>query len=182
MALFYYTLYYFFARHLPVSYKPYAFGAKRIRYWVCRHLFAKCGKSVNVEHGADFGSGRDIVIGDNSGLGINCVVRKAIIGDNVMMGPDVFFVTRNHRFESLERPMIEQGFAEKGPTIIGDDVWIGARAIILPGIRVGSGAIIGAGAVVTKDVPDYAIIAGNPARLVRYRGQVRHEGPPPSES
>lgn len=169
MRVFYYVLYYFFARYLPVSYRPYAFGAKRVRYWACSHLFAKCGKNVNVEHGADFGSGRDIEVGDNSGIGINCVVRKAVIGNNVMMGPEVYFVGRNHRFDSLEKPMDEQGYLEAEPPVVGDDVWIGTRAIILPGIKIGRGAVIGAGAVVTKDVPEYAIVGGNPAKVIRYR-------------
>jgi acetyltransferase-like isoleucine patch superfamily enzyme len=57
----------------------------------------------------------------------------------------------------------------KGPIIIGNDVWIGRRAMILSGVRIGHGAVVGAGSVVTKDVPPYAIVAGNPARIVRYR-------------
>ncbi|WP_318012409.1 CatB-related O-acetyltransferase [Mesorhizobium sp. BR1-1-4] len=57
----------------------------------------------------------------------------------------------------------------EGPTVIGNDVWIGLRAVIMPGIKIGDGAIVGAGSIVTKDVPPYAIVAGNPARLLRYR-------------
>jgi maltose O-acetyltransferase len=164
-----YILYYAFARHLPVSYKPYACGAKIIRYWVCRHLFAKCGKNVNVEHGADFGSGRYIQIGNNSGLGIKCFIGEVIIGNNVMMGPDVIILSAHHKVDSIDVPMREQGRSSPHPVIIGDDVWIGARAIFLPGCTIGKGAIIGAGAVVTKDVPDYAVVGGNPARIIRHR-------------
>jgi acetyltransferase-like isoleucine patch superfamily enzyme len=65
--------------------------------------------------------------------------------------------------------MMEQGFQQDKGIKIGDDVWIGARVIILPGVSIGSGVIIGAGAVVTKDIPDWAIAVGNPARVVRYR-------------
>jgi maltose O-acetyltransferase len=65
--------------------------------------------------------------------------------------------------------MSEQGMTEDMPVTIGDDVWIGARAILLPGITINSGSIVGAGAVVTKDVPPGSIVAGNPARVVRYR-------------
>ena len=93
---FFYILYYFFSRHLPVSYKPYAFGAKKIRYLICKNMFAKCGKNVNIEHGADIGTGRHIEIGDNSGIGVQCEVKCAIIGDNVMMGPECMFIGSNH--------------------------------------------------------------------------------------
>ena len=62
-----------------------------------------------------------------------------------------------------------QGRTEIKPVIIGDDVWIGARAIIMPGIVIGRGAVIGAGSVVTKNVDEYAVVAGNPARVIKYR-------------
>ena len=62
-----------------------------------------------------------------------------------------------------------QGFATEKPVLIADDVWIGARVIILPGVRIGTGAVIGAGAVVTKDMPDYSVVGGNPARVLKMR-------------
>ena len=164
-----YCLYYFFARHLPRSSSPYALGAKRIRYWICKGMFAKCGRNVNVEHGANIGTGKHIEIDDNSGIGVNCIVGTATIGKNVMMGPDVVFITRNHCFDDVSVPMIYQGYSEPKRIIVEDDVWIGTRAIILPGVKIGKGAIVGAGAVVTKDVPQYAIVGGNPARIIRYR-------------
>jgi len=65
--------------------------------------------------------------------------------------------------------MMEQGFSEERPVVIGNDVWIGDRVMILPGIQIGNGAIVGAGSVVTHSIPDYAIAAGNPARIIKYR-------------
>ncbi len=165
-----YILYYAFARHLPVSYMPYAFGAKRIRYWICKHMFAKCGKNVNVEHGAVIGSGRHIEIGDNSGIGVNCRVAATVrIGQNVMMGPDVVILSGNHNFGRLDIPMNKQGGSPQNPVTIEDDVWIGTRAIILPGRRIGKGSIIGAGSVVTKNIEPYSIVGGNPARVIGSR-------------
>lgn len=164
-------LYYLFARHLPASNKPYALGAKIIRYWICRHLFAKCGKNVNIERGAYFGSGKDIEIGDNSGIGVNCFVSRAIIGKDVMMGPEVILLGQNHKFGDITIPMLRQGYSIAKPVEIGDDVWIGTRVIILPGRKIGKGSIIGAGAVVTKDIPEYAVAVGNPARIIRFRGE-----------
>jgi len=65
--------------------------------------------------------------------------------------------------------MMDQGMYSRGPVVIGDDVWIGAGATILDGVRVGRGAIVGAGAVVTRDVPDFAVVTGVPAKVVSQR-------------
>lgn len=86
-----------------------------------------------------------------------------------MMGTDVVVITKNHAFNQTDIPMMQQGFEDERPVIIGNDVWIGDRVIILPGVHIGDGAIIAAGAVVTKDVPAYAIVGGVPAKLIRMR-------------
>ncbi len=126
------------------------------------------GKDVNIEKGAQITS--KMRIGDRSGVGINAKMHgTVIIGNDVMMGPDCIIYTRNHAFSDTSIPMRKQGFSEEKPVIIGNDVWIGGRVIILPGVHVGNGAIIGAGAVVTKNVPDYAIVGGNPAKIIKYR-------------
>ncbi len=83
------------------------------------------------------------------------------------IAPYVTLITANHRYESRFSPGKYYGGLE--PIVIQDDVWIGERAIILPGVTIGRGAIVGAGAVVTNDVPDYAVVAGNPAKVVRRR-------------
>lgn len=163
-------LYYLIGRHLPGSEMPYSFGSRGIRALLCKVIFQKAGKKINVEHGAFFGLGRDIQIGDNSGLGLNCRVMGPLkIGENVMMGPDVMIFTSNHNIDRIDVPMIKQGNADKQPVEICDDVWIGARAIILPGATIGKGAVVGAGAVVTKDVQPYAVVAGVPAKVIKYR-------------
>lgn len=86
------------------------------------------------------------------------------------MGPDVVIISHNHIFSDLTKPMTLQGLEKPRRVIIEDDVWIGARVIILPGRKIGKSAIIGAGSVVTKDVPEYAIVGGNPSRILKYRG------------
>ena len=88
-----------------------------------------------------------------------------------MMGPEVVILSFNHDFSDIGKPMRLQGKAQEKPVVIGNDVWIGTRAIILPGVRIGDGAIIGAGSIVTHDVDPYAIVAGNPAKTIRFRNR-----------
>lgn len=176
---FYQLFYYSFARFLPKSTVP-VFGklALRIRRWACRRLFRKDAEhtceDLNVEQGAYFGSGKDFTVGSHVGLGKNfkSLNRIVTIDDYLMMGEDVLFLGGGHNFDRTDIPMGAQGGKGKTPLHIAGDVWIGARAIILPGCRrIGHGSIIGAGAVVTKDVPDWAVIGGNPAKVLKYRKQ-----------
>ena len=92
-----------------------------------------------------------------------------MICKNVMMGPDVCIYARNHAFDRIDIPMNLQDFASEKPVVIGDDVWIGARVMMLPGVHIVTGSVIGAGAVVTKDAPDYAVVGGNSARMLEMR-------------
>lgn len=164
--------YYGFARYLPASDHRYAKWARVVRRVCCRGLFTEMGLNVNVERSAFFGDGRNIRIGDHSGLGINSrLLGPVTLGRHVMMGPDVIVLTSNHGFERLDVPMSRQGGTEHAPVVIGDDVWIGARVIILPGVTIGQGAVIGAGSVVSRNVDAFAVVAGNPARVIRYRNQ-----------
>ena len=163
------ALYYFIARHLPGSDVPYSLGSKWIRGFLCRKIFRRSGKNINIEHGVFFASGRDIEIGDNSGIGVNARITGPLtIGDDVMIGPEVMIFTQNHETGRLDVPMRLQT-APKKPVVIGDDVWVAARVILLPGVKIGRGAIVGAGAIVTKDVPEYAVVGGNPAKIIKFR-------------
>lgn len=158
---------YTFARHLPESYKI-NLGQKKIRAFCGKCLLAKCGKNVNIEKNAEFAY--SVELGDNSGLGINCRISgKTLIGNNVMMGPNVSIFTKNHIFDRMDIPMNLQGMSDERSVVIEDDVWIGANVIILPGVTISKGSIIGAGAVVTKNVPEYTVVGGNPAKLLKYR-------------
>ncbi len=170
----YLIVYYLFAKYLPKSTMP-ILGkiSKGIRRFICKRIFYECGLGLNVEQGAYFGNGRSISLGNNVGLGKNFKMlnRELVVGDELMMGEDVLFLGGGHNYDRTDIPMGKQGSPEgKTPLEIVGDVWIGARVIVLPGCkRIGQGAIIGAGAVVTKDVPDYAVVGGNPARVIRYR-------------
>ncbi|HKL10089.1 MAG TPA: acyltransferase [Clostridia bacterium] len=170
MKRFYLGLYYSIACNMPRSERPFSFGAKKLRGFIATKLFLKAGKNINIEKGAYFGSGKGISIGDYSGIGVGAKLSgKITIGSHVMMGPEVMIYTANHNYGRDDIPMIEQGDSEMKPVVIGDDVWIGARAIILPGVELGKGCIIAAGSVVTKDVPQYSIAGGNPAKVIKKR-------------
>jgi maltose O-acetyltransferase len=164
------VLYYSFLRYLPSTNNRYFKGVRQVRSYVAKQCFDSAGRFINVERGADFGTGKGISVGERSGIGVNCSIRGPLsIGKYVMMGPDVVILSRNHAIDRVDIPMCLQGDAAAKKVNIGDDVWIGTRAIILPGVTIGRGSVVGAGAVVTKDVPEYAIVAGNPARLIRFR-------------
>lgn len=96
-----------------------------------------------MEHGACFGSGRMVELGDNSGLGINCMVPSDIkIGKDVMMGPNCYILSQNHKISDLSVPMNQQGVVKKGRTIIDDDVWIGRDVTFTPGRHIAKGSVI----------------------------------------
>ena len=163
-----YFLYNLIAKRLPISYKIGGKIGLTLRNLLAKGFIKYAGKNINIEKGATFG--RRLSIGDNSGVGINAVIDgEVIIKNNVMMGPDVIIYTQNHAFDVTDIPMNEQGFQAEKKVIIESDVWIGARVIILPGVKIGKGCIIGAGAVVTKDIPPYSIVGGNPAKIIKGR-------------
>ena len=175
MKKFCFFIYYAFARYLPKSTTP-LIGkpARKLRRFLCKRFFPKCGKGLNIENNVYLGSGKDIEVGDYVGFGSNFKTLNRIlkIGNELMMGEDVLFLGGGHVHDRLDIPMGKQGREGKTPLEICDDVWIGARVIILPGCKkIGTGVIIGAGAVVTKDIPDYAIVGGNPAKVIKYRNQ-----------
>jgi maltose O-acetyltransferase len=158
------------ARHLPWSPRPGGAASRRIRGRLARLMLDECGEDVNVEHGAWFGSGRGIRLGDRSDIGMDALVIGPLhIGRDVMMGPRCILLASSHAFGSVDVPMNRQGFLDDRPIVIEDDVWVGAGSIVLPGVRIGTGSIVGAGSVVTRDVPPRTVVAGNPARAVRSR-------------
>lgn len=91
------------------------------------------------------------------------------LGDYVLMGPDVLFTGDDHNFRTPGVPTIFSGRPPLRPTVIEDDVWIGARAIVLAGTTIGTGAVVAAGALVNRDVPEFAIVGGVPAKVIGMR-------------
>ncbi|MEP7368292.1 MAG: DapH/DapD/GlmU-related protein [Dermatophilaceae bacterium] len=166
-----FAVYYGIADKLPYSGTA-GFGplAKRVRRWAAKDLFDHAGQRINVEKGAWFGSGKGISVDDRSGLGLDCLVMGTLtMGKDVMVGPRCMFISSSHTTTDVSRPMAGQGMAQDQPIVVEDDVWFGAAVIVLPGVRVGHGAVIGAGSIVTKEVPPFARVAGSPARVLSFR-------------
>jgi maltose O-acetyltransferase len=143
---------------------------------VLSSFFRTCGPSFYIGPGVSIHGYKHISIGTN----VRVLHRSSVlgnggltIGDNVRLAPEVTVLTRNHDYNSEALPY-DNSYVNK-PVTIEDNVWVGTKAIILPGVTVAEGAIIAAGAVVTKDVPRLAICGGNPARILKYRDPVHFE-------
>ena len=145
-------------------------GEKRAR--MLEELFARVGKNVYIEPPlrANWGGAR-VRLGDNFYANFNLTLvddAEISFGDNCMVGPNVTIATAGHPIlPELRCQLLQYNL----PVHIGDNVWIGAGAIILPGVTVGDGSVIGAGSVVTKDVPGGVVAAGNPCRVLREIGE-----------
>jgi len=167
---------------LTAIYYQYKYAGKQlsIRY-LARIKKCQFGSNNTVYDGAELD---DVAIGDYSYIGPYCRLTKVIVGKFTCIAPEVIiglgnhpvrkFVTTHPAFFSPNRQAgftfaSHNYFHEHEQCTIGNDVWIGARAIILDGVSIGDGAIVGAGAVVTKNVPSYAIVVGVPAKVLRYR-------------
>lgn len=108
-----------------------------------------------------------VYIGDRSRVGLgNTIIGPVRIGNDVNLAQGITISGLNHNYEQVAATISAQGVST-AEVVIADDVWIGANAVILPGIRIGTHSVVAAGSVVTKNVPDYAVVVGNPARLVR---------------
>ncbi len=109
----------------------------------------------------------DVVIGDHTRIGIhNTIIGPVTIGSHVNLAQGITVTALNHNFDDTTKRIDEQGIATK-PVVISDDVWIGANAVILPGVTIGRHVVVAAGAVVTKDVPDNTIVGGVPATIIK---------------
>jgi maltose O-acetyltransferase len=154
-----------------INLKVYFFAAF-LRGLFYKQFFKKAGKNFLVQHDFLFRNLKYISVGDNVYIGHHTEIlanKKGVeIGNDVMIAQGVLIISYNHGYDKRSIPMNKQREATK-KIVINNDVWIGARAIILPGVTINKGAIVGAGAVVTKDVEPYSIVGGNPAKIIKYR-------------
>lgn len=110
----------------------------------------------------------NIIIGNNFYMNAGChILGNITIGNDVQIGPKTVIWGRDHGLSKDK--LIREQTHNKQPITIGNDVWIGANVTIIKGVKIGNGAVVGAGSVVTKDIPEYGIAVGNPAKTVKYR-------------
>ena len=142
---------------------------------LCENKFKYFGK------GAEFRPGAYAFACSKIQIGKNVVIRpttmffadprdsgaEIIIRDDVLIGSGVHFYVTNHKFDNTEKAIIYQGHYDSKPIDVKEGSWIGANAVILPGVTIGKNCVIGAGSVVTKDVPNYSIATGNPAKVIK---------------
>lgn len=162
-------IYYIFISKLPNS--RFSNFFRKIRNWyVCDIL--KIMKRHNENYFEDniyIGNGKNLTIGEFCHINENVFIQGANIGNHVMIAPNVSILNSTHNYQNIDLPMIMQGEVKGLNPIIEDDVWIGRNAVIMPNIKIGKGSIIGAGAIVTKDVEPYSIVGGVPAKLIKKR-------------
>lgn len=109
----------------------------------------------------------DVTIGSNTRIGLHCtVIGPVCIGSHVNLAQGITVTALNHNFTDITQRIDQQGISTK-QVVVGDDVWIGANAVILPGVTIGNHCVVAAGAVVTKNVPDNTIVGGVPAKILR---------------
>ena len=109
----------------------------------------------------------DVIIGDHTRIGLhNTIIGPVTIGSHVNLAQGITVTALNHNFEDSDKRIDEQGVSTT-PVIIEDDIWIGANAVILPGVTIGNHSVVAAGAVVTKNVPPHSLVAGVPAKIIK---------------
>ena len=137
------------------------------RLSVIMELFDQIGANPVIYPGFHCDNGKNIRIGHNVFINYNVSIMdrgRVTIGDYVLLAPNVVITTSNH---PLDLKMRREWLGYAAPVTIGDDVWIGANAVILPGVTIGNNVVVAAGAVVTKDVPSNTMVAGVPAKRIR---------------
>ncbi|KQU63211.1 maltose acetyltransferase domain-containing protein [Rossellomorea marisflavi] len=135
---------------------------------IIRELFGETGDQFFIEPSFRCDYGSNIYVGENFYANFDCVLLDVCdirIGDNCFIAPGVHIYTATHPIDPHER---NSGIESGKPVTIGDNVWIGGRAIINPGVTIGDNVVIGSGAVVTKDIPDNVVVGGNPAKVIKW--------------
>lgn len=128
---------------------------------------AECRPFVTVSGGKNISIGRNVVVRPFSSLRAGDINGRIVIEDDVLLGPNVFLSVNIHRYNRVDMPIRSQGYEEPGDVIVRGGSWIGEGAIVLPGVTIGRNSVVGARSVVINDVPDWTVVAGNPARIIK---------------
>lgn len=162
------ALYYSIAYHLPNYSFPLGRQFNRIRIGLLRNIIP-VGKDCRIMRKVYIGDGNNVSIGDNCRINESTRLDNVKIGNNVLIARESIILGKMHEFADVELPVSQQGEREVKTTIIEDDVWLGLRVIVLPGVTLRTGSIIGAAALVNRSTETFGIYAGIPARLIKKR-------------
>lgn len=168
--------YYGFAQFLPDMPFPGGTVSTRLRSFLARGFLASAGKEIDIRSNAFLADGRYIHMADRSSIGPGCKIYGAHLGYGVIVGPHCVFFKENRGADDLSKPVGAHDTTPIKVPIVEDFAWVGERALVLQGRRIGKGAIVGAGAVVTRDVPPFSIVGGNPAKIIGHRVEGNGEG------
>ncbi len=155
------------ARRLADEYNHSSPGAAALRKRLLGRLLGHCGARVTVEPPFHCDYGAHIRLGDDVFINFGCVMldcAAVVVGARSLFGPGTMLLAATHPLSADER---RTGLESAAPVTIGEDVWIGAGAIVCPGVTIGSGSVVGAGSIVVRDLPPDVVAAGNPCRVLR---------------
>lgn len=157
-------------RKYAKSFRPLYMGARNTKMFLIRNLYGLKNVSKTFYLGGKSKISKDLIAEDFSYIGPFCLISpKVKIGRYTMLANNVSIIGDDHYYSDPNTPIIFSGRPELKETIIGADVWIGAFSIIMTGVKIGDGSIVGAGSIVTKDIPPYTIYAGVPAKFIKMR-------------
>ncbi|TZF98889.1 sugar O-acetyltransferase (plasmid) [Chryseobacterium panacisoli] len=138
-----------------------------MRYELLRRIIGSIKENICIEPNFWCDYGYNIKVGENFYANHNLVILDCAIvefGDNVFIGPNCSFYTAGHPLNAKQR---NEGLEYAHPIKVGDNVWLGGNVVVLPGVSIGNNSVIGAGSVVTKDIPDHVVAVGNPCKVVK---------------
>lgn len=163
---------------LDVPYTHWRLHFRSTMVALCKAKFRHFADTADFRPGAYATSCSNISIGERVVIRPGCMLfadefEGITIEDGVMLGAGVHVYVNNHRFDDVERPIIDQGYYPSEPVVLKAGCWVGANAIILPGVVVGENAVVGAGSIVTRSVAPRTLVAGNPARVLRQLDAIR---------
>ncbi|MBF0465912.1 MAG: acyltransferase [Nitrospirae bacterium] len=179
-------------RHITIFYPNSTLGFYIRELYYKKGIYLKIGERPIIGYGAQIYNDAPLEIGDDCWIGINVVIDPndsfgILIGKNVGIANGCYIRAGNHNYYSLELPIVRQGHnckqlsssdGRKASIIIEDNIWIGARSILLSGAKIGQGSVISAGSVVSSEIPENSIVAGNPARVIANRTKINFKKTP----
>lgn len=164
------VIYYCFIQFLPGSkFCPICTRVRTIFVYFLLGLPKKMSVLSKIEQRVYFGDFKGVKLGSRCEINEHVFLQNTVLGNDILIAPFVCILSRTHLYSNREIPIIEQGEPSPRSCIVEDDVWLGRNVLVLPGVRICKGAVVGACSVVTRDVLEFNVVAGQPARTIGER-------------